>query len=330
MSGDLLVDGFGRRHRDLRVSVTDRCPLRCVYCVPASGAPLMPSAHLLSADEIVRVVRVAVRMGVTRVRLTGGEPLLRPDVVEIVAGIAALPDAPRLSMTTSGVGLDRLAGRLAEAGLERVNVSLDTVDPARYRQVTRRGCLDQVLDGLSAARAAGLRPIKLNAVLVRGLNDADAVPLLDFALGHGYELRFIEQMPLDGGRVWRRESMVTADEILDRLGQTWTLTPVPERGPAPAARWLVDGGPGTVGIVAAVTAPFCGACERLRLTADGQVRSCLFSTVEHDLRGMLRRGATDAALVRALLGCVRAKPSGHEIDAPGFVQPARQMSAIGG
>lgn len=324
-----LTDGFGRRHGDLRVSLTDRCPLRCVYCMPAEGVTPRPSAESLTTEEIVRVVGVAVGMGVARVRLTGGEPLLYPDILRLVSAIAALPDAPELSMTTCGVGLDRFAKPLAEAGLQRVNVSLDTVDAATYRTLTRRGDVARVLSGLEAARAAGLTPIKLNAVLMRGVNDAEAAELLDFALAGGYELRFIEQMPLDGGHIWQRTTMVTADETLARLRQTHGLEALPHDN-APARRWLVDGGPGTVGIIAAVTGPFCAACDRLRLTADGQLRNCLFSQTECDLRTPLRAGAADDVLAEAISACVRGKAAGHGIGGPAFVQPARPMSAIGG
>jgi len=326
---EILTDTFGRRHADLRVSLTDKCSLRCVYCMPSEGVPPRPASGLLTAAEIGRVVGVAVGMGITRVRLTGGEPLLHPDVVGIVAAIAALPNPPELSMTTCGVGLDDLAQPLADAGLQRVNVSLDTVDGAAYRAITRRGDLDRVLDGLAAAQAAGLSPVKLNAVLMRGLNDTGAVGLLDFALDHGYELRFIEQMPLDGGHIWRRATMVTADEILAALQAAHDLTPLPHDN-APAVRWLVDGGPGTVGIIAAVTEPFCANCERLRLTADGQLRSCLFATTECDLRTPLRAGAGDDELADIISVCVKSKAAGHGIGEPTFVQPARPMSAIGG
>lgn len=326
---EALTDTFGRRHSDLRVSLTDRCPLRCVYCMPAEGVTPRPSAELLTAEEIVRIVGVAVAMGVTRVRLTGGEPLLHPDIVGIVAGIAALPDAPELSMTTCGVGLDRLAQPLAEAGLQRINVSLDTVDADTYRKLTRRGDLAQVLRGLESAKAAGLSPIKLNAVLMRGINDSGAAELLDFALAGGYELRFIEQMPLDGGHIWQRTTMVTAGETLAQLEQAHELAALPHDN-APARRWLVDGGPSTVGIIAAVTEPFCAFCERLRLTADGQLRNCLFSQTECDLRTPLRAGAADEVLAGIISACVWAKAAGHGIGGSAFVQPARPMSAIGG
>jgi len=327
---DRLIDRFGRVHRDLRVSVTDRCSLRCSYCMPADGVPLAPADRLLTADEIVRLVGIATTLGITEVRLTGGEPLVRADLVEIVAGIAALPAAPHLALTTNGLGLDRLAGPLVSAGLERINVSLDTLDRAHFAQLTRRDCLDAVLGGLMAARLAGLAPIKLNAVLLPGVNDADAVELLDWAIDQGFELRFIEQMPLDGGHTWRRDHMVTAADILRRLGQAHRLSPLDGRGPAPAARWLVDDGPGVVGIIAAVTEPFCADCQRLRLTADGQLRNCLFAQAESDLRQRLRDGASDDDLAEVFCTAVGRKLAGHGIGEPGFAQPVRPMSAIGG
>lgn len=323
-----LTDSFGRVATDLRVSLTDRCSLRCTYCMPAEGVPWLPREELLTDDELVRLVRVAVGEGVRTVRLTGGEPLLRPGVVDLVGRLAAL--GVELAMTTNGLLLARDAPALAAAGLRRVNVSLDTVDRARFQAITRRDRLDDVLAGLAAAAAAGLAPVKVNAVLVRGVNDDEAPALLEFALAHGYQLRVIEQMPLDAQHGWQRSVMVTADEVLASLQTRWTLTPVPTRGSAPAQEWLVDGGPATVGVVASVTRPFCGACDRVRLTADGQVRNCLFAREESDLRTLLRGGADDARLAQALRTCLAVKRAGHGIDDPTFLQPDRPMSAIGG
>ena len=325
-----LTDAFGRVHHDLRVSLTDRCSLRCSYCLPAEGVPLAPSGTLLQADEIVRLVGIATTLGINRVRLTGGEPLLRTDLVEIVAGITRLPIPPRLALTTNGIGLAQLAEPLARAGLQRVNVSLDTLNRDHFIRLTRRDRLSDVLEGLAAAQAAGLAPIKLNAVLLPGVNDDDAVDLLDWAVERDFELRFIEQMPLDGGHTWRRDQMITAAQILAKLGQTHRLTPLGGRGPAPAARWLVDDGPAVVGVIAAVTEPFCGACERLRLTADGQLRYCLFAQTESDLRQHLRDGASDADLAAIFRANVLNKWAGHAIGQADFTQPARPMSAIGG
>ncbi len=329
-----LADRYGRVATDLRVSLTDRCNLRCTYCMPAEGLAWLPKPELLTDDEIVRLVGIAVtRLGVTEVRFTGGEPLLRPGLRAIVAATAALAPRPATSLTTNGIGLDRLAGPLVAAGLDRVNVSLDTLSPERFARLTHRDRHADVLRGLSAAAAAGLGPVKLNTVLMRGLNDDEAAPLLRFALANGYELRFIEQMPLDPGHVWSRERMVTADEILAALEAEFILLPDPaERGGAPAQTWLVAGYPGLprVGVIASVTRPFCAACDRTRLTADGQVRSCLFSREETDLRGLLRGGASDAQIADAWATAMFGKAAGHGIDDPAFLQPARPMSAIGG
>jgi cyclic pyranopterin phosphate synthase len=327
-----LVDQFGRVARDLRVSVTDRCNLRCTYCMPAEGLPWMPKAEMLTDEEMLRLIGLFVRDGVTQVRLTGGEPLLRRSIVELVAGIAGLEPRPRIAMTTNGVGLARVAKGLAAAGLDRVNVSLDTIDAETFTKLTRRDRLTDVESGLEAAAEAGLTPVKVNAVAMRGVNDASVADVLDWCLERGYELRFIEQMPLDAQHAWDRRDMITADEIRARLSERHTLTPLPaeDRGSAPAERFLVDGGPQTVGIIASVTAPFCAACDRTRLTADGQVRNCLFSRTETDLRTPLRDGASDEELLALMRGEMWRKRRGHGIGDPDFVQPDRPMSAIGG
>jgi cyclic pyranopterin phosphate synthase len=326
-----LVDRFGRVHRDLRVSLTDRCNLRCTYCMPAEGLAWIPSPELLSADEIVRVVRIGTELGITEVRLTGGEPLVRPDVVELVARRAALPRAPHLSITTNGLRLAALARPLAEAGLARVNVSCDTLSRETFQRLTLRDRLPEVLAGITAARDAGLAPIKVNTVLMRGVNDHEAAALLRWALAEGVQLRFIEQMPLDPQHGWNRAMMVTRAEILDQLARAgFHLTPLDERGSAPAEEFAVDGGPATVGIVGSVTNPFCDACDRVRLTADGHWRSCLFAQTEADLRTLLRGGAPDSVIAAVMCGEVAAKQAGHGIDEPAFRQPDRPMSAIGG
>lgn len=326
----MLVDRYGRVHTDLRVSLTDKCNLRCTYCMPAEGLAWLPRQELLTDDEIVRAVGVAVGLGVTEVRLTGGEPLVRPGVVDIVRRLGELSPRPRLSMTTNGIGLHRVAAQLAAAGLDRINVSLDTLDRERFLALTRRDRLDDVLAGLAAAARSGLAPVKVNAVLVRGHNDAEAPALLEFCLARGYELRFIEQMPLDAQHAWDRSQMVPAAEIRDRLAASYRLTVEGGRGSSPAETWLVDGGPGRVGVIASVTEPFCAACDRIRLTADGQIRNCLFAREESDLRTLLRGGATDQALADRMRAAVAGKRAGHGIDDPGFQQPARPMSAIGG
>ncbi|WP_026422960.1 GTP 3',8-cyclase MoaA [Actinokineospora inagensis] len=328
----LLLDRFGRVATDLRVSLTDRCNLRCTYCMPAAGLDWMPRAEMLSDAEIGAVLRVAVReLGVTSVRFTGGEPTLRKGIEQIIADTAALAPRPRISMTTNAIGLARRAAALADAGVDRINVSLDTLRRDRFSELTRRDRLEDVLAGLAAARDAGLNPVKVNAVLVRGRNDDEAVPLLRYCLDNGYHLRFIEQMPLDAQHGWNRADMVTAAEILSQLRKAFDLTPSPTpRGAAPAERWLVDGGPAEVGVIASVTRPFCGDCDRTRLTADGQLRSCLFSQTETDLRGPLRAGADDGEIAELWRAAMWAKLAGHTINEAGFAQPLRPMSAIGG
>jgi len=329
----VLKDSFGRVATDLRVSLTDRCNLRCSYCMPPEGLEWLPKPELLTADEIVRLVTIGVeRLGITEVRYTGGEPLLRRELVEIVARTTALRPRPQVSLTTNGIGLDRLAAPLAEAGLDRVNVSLDTLDRDVFIRLAHRDRLADVLSGLDAARRAGLVPVKVNSVLMRGVNDHEAAGLLRYCMEHGYQQRFIEQMPLDAQHGWKREDMVTADEILALLGEEFDLVPADpgERGSAPAELFLVDGGPHTVGVIGSVTRPFCGACDRVRLTADGQIRNCLFAREESDLRAALRSGATDEELAERWTAAVRGKRAGHGIDDPSFLQPARPMSAIGG
>jgi cyclic pyranopterin phosphate synthase len=337
--GDPLVDTHGRVHRDLRISLTDRCSLRCTYCMPEQGNEWLAKSSILSVDEIVEVARIAAADGVSTFRLTGGEPLLRADIVDVVRRLAALrgPDgAPvDIAMTTNGIRLRELLPALEEAGLRRLNISIDTLRRDRFRDLTRRDRLDDVLDGIAAAAASALRPLKLNAVAMRDVNDDELVELVEFAVGHGAQMRFIEQMPLDAGHTWDRSRMVTQDEILAALSQRWQLTPVPGRAGAPAARWFLDGGPHTVGVIASVTAPFCGDCDRLRLTADGQLRNCLFSTTEYDLLPILRGAGSSEdsraeGVDRMLRSCVHGKLPGHAINDPSFLQPVRGMNAIGG
>ena len=330
-----LVDTFGRVATDLRVSLTDLCNLRCTYCMPAEGLDWLPSEDKLGADELIRLLGVAVtRLGITSVRFTGGEPLVVPHLEDVVAATAALRPRPEITLTTNGVGLAKRAAGLKRAGLDRINVSLDTVDPARFAAITRRDRFTDVLDGLRAAKEAGLDPVKVNAVLdpVSGLDDV--VSLLSFCLEHGYQLRVIEQMPLDAGHSWDRERALSADAILGALRRHFTLTPDPRpRASAPAQLWQVhhDGQvTGHIGIIASVSDAFCATCDRSRLTADGQVRNCLFARDETDLRALLRSGADDAALEAAWRAAMWAKAAGHGINDPGFVQPDRPMSAIGG
>jgi cyclic pyranopterin phosphate synthase len=301
--------------------------------MPADGLDWLPVPAILTDDEVGRLVAVAVqRLGVTEVRFTGGEPLLRRGLPGIVARAATLEPRPEISLTTNGIGLARLAAPLRQAGLDRLNVSLDTLSRQTFKTLARRDRLPDVLAGLSAAADAGLAPVKVNTVLMRGLNEQEAPSLLRFCLDCGYQLRFIEQMPLDAQHGWRRAEMVTADEILAALSAQFTLTPVgpAERGSAPAETFLVDGGPARVGVIGSVTRPFCAACDRVRLTADGQVRNCLFATAESDLRTPLRDGASDDELAAIWRQAVAVKLPGHAINDPAFLQPARPMSAIGG
>ncbi|MCU1517944.1 MAG: cyclohydrolase subunit MoaA [Pseudarthrobacter sp.] len=343
-----LVDRYGRRATDMRLSLTDKCNLRCTYCMPAEGLEWLAKQAVMSAEEIVRIVRIGVdRLGVRELRLTGGEPLVRHDLVEIITALRTNhPDLP-ISMTTNGVGLAKKAAGLKAAGLTRINVSLDSLHEETFTKLTRRPFLDQVLAGVDAAWAAGLGPVKLNAVLMRGINDAESPSLLAWALDRGYELRFIEQMPLDADHGWTRRNMITAAEIRSLLSVDFVLGPDQRaRDGAPAERFEVRRraagsgeaeGPvlGTVGIIASVTEPFCSDCRRTRITAEGKIMSCLFSREEFDLLGLLREGASDQALAERWQDAMWVKPKAHGmdhvgLDAPDFVQPDRSMSAIGG
>jgi len=343
-----LVDRYGRRATDMRLSLTDKCNLRCTYCMPAEGLEWLSKQAVMSAEEIVRIVRIGVDMlGVRELRLTGGEPLVRADLLQIIAALRqAHPDLP-ISMTTNAVGLDKKAAGLKAAGLTRINVSLDSLHEETFTKLTRRPFLDRVLAGVDAAWAAGLGPVKLNAVLMRGINDAESPALLAWALDRGYELRFIEQMPLDADHGWTRRNMITAAEIRELLSVDYVLSSDPrDRDGAPAERFEVRArvpgtdratGPllGTVGIIASVTEPFCSDCRRTRITAEGKIMSCLFSREEVDLLGLLREGASDEQLAERWQDAMWIKPKAHGmdhvgLDAPDFVQPDRSMSAIGG
>lgn len=330
-----LADAYGRVATDLRVSLTDRCNLRCTYCMPAEGLDWLPTSDLLDDTELLRLIRIGVeRLGITTVRLTGGEPLLRRNLESLIAGIMALDPTPTIALTTNGIGLAPRAAALAAAGLSRINISLDTLDPATFVRLTRRRRLADVLAGVTAARAAGLDPVKVNTVLMRGINDHEAPALVRWAMDEGVQLRFIEQMPLDAQHGWNRGEMITAAEIRQRLSGQLELVEDPAdllaRGSAPAELFRVAGTDHAVGIIAAVSTPFCGACDRVRLTADGQLRNCLFARTESDLRGPLRAGADDAELAERWVRAVASKQPGHGINDPSFLQPDRPMSAIGG
>jgi cyclic pyranopterin phosphate synthase len=336
----VLRDRFGRVAADLRISLTDLCSLRCTYCMPAEGLPWLAKAQRLDDDEFLRLSELFLRLGVRSIRLTGGEPLVHPTLPDVIGRLAALEPRPEISLTTNGVTLARSATALTAAGLDRINVSVDTLDRERFRELTRRDRLPDVLAGVAAAAAAGLAPVKINSVLVRGSNLDEAPELLGWALRSGYRLRFIEHMPLDADHLWSRTSMVTADEILALLGEAgFRVVPHGERTHAPAEEFDVLDGPdradwatevGRVGIIASVTRPFCRECDRLRLTADGQLRTCLFAQEETDLRGPMRAGASDQELAAIIVTAVAGKQSGHGIGSATFVQPPRTMSAIGG
>ncbi len=327
-----LIDGFGRLHTNLRISVTDRCNLRCFYCMPAEEVRFKPRDELLTYEEIERFVRVVAGLGVNKIRLTGGEPLVRQNVAELVRQLAAVPGIHDLALTTNGLLLAAQAADLKAAGLGRLNISLDALDEATFRRISRRDGLARVLEGILAAKQAGFTRTRLNAVSIRDLTEPQIVPLARFARDEGFEMRFIEYMPLDADRGWRKNQVLSGDEVrslIDR--EVGALEPVAVDDPAqPATDYRYRDGSGRVGFINPVTQPFCGRCNRLRLTAEGQVRNCLFSTVEWDARALLRGGGSDeeiAALVQASVG---AKRAGHGIDTPEFIKPARAMYQIGG
>jgi cyclic pyranopterin phosphate synthase len=323
-----LVDSFGRVHRDLRISVTDRCNFRCTYCMPEEGMPWVPREEILTFEEIERVARVAVeRFGIDSIRLTGGEPTMRAHLPVLVARLAQL--GVDLSMTTNGATLGSSAAELREAGLRRVNISLDSLQRDRFIELTRRDELDHVLEGIDAAIAAGFDPVKVNVVCMEGVNDDEIVDFAEFGRARGVQVRFIEFMPLDGGHSWKPGAVVPGERIVATIDAAHPLVPLP-RGHEPAAVWTYADGRGSVGVVPSVTEPFCASCDRVRLTAEGKVRSCLFSLEETDLRSLLRGDATDDDLAGALAACVRGKWAGHGIGTVTFVQPPRSMSQIGG
>lgn len=326
-----LVDRFGRTARDLRISVTEKCSLRCTYCMPEQGLPNIPRENLLTATEIARLVGIGVRdLGVHDIRFTGGEPLMRADLAEIVARSSEVAGNASISLTTNGIGLDKRVAELVVAGLTRINISLDTVDRDHYARLTRRDRLPAVFAGIEAAKAAGLTPLKINAVLMRDTL-AGAADLLEWAITNGVRLRFIEQMPLDADEAWARDNMVDASELLGVLGDRFELTaPGREDPSSPAEEWLVNGGPATVGIIASVTRSFCEACDRTRVTAEGTVRSCLFGDDETDLRALLRGGADDSTIADWWRAAMWGKQAGHGMERADFVRPQRSMGAIGG
>ena len=324
-----LVDGFGRVHRDLRISVTDRCNFRCTYCMPAEGLDWMAREDLLTYEELTRVARVCVeRFGFDGIRLTGGEPTVRANLPVLIEQLSSL--GVDLSLTTNGTTLTNLAPALVSAGLERINISLDSLKRERFEQITRRDELDKVLEGIDAAVGAGLAPVKINCVVMRGVNDDEIIDFARFGRERDVTVRFIEFMPLDAQGEWTNEQVVTKAEIVAAIGDVFPLEPVAERESDPAARWrYVDGG-GEFGVIPSVTEAFCESCDRVRLTADGMLRHCLFATRELDLRTLLRNEATDDDLAAAITAEVGAKWAGHQINQVHFIRPARSMSQIGG
>ena len=337
-----LVDSFGRTIRDLRISVTDRCNFRCTYCMPEEGMKWLPRADVLSFEEIERLARIFVeRFEVDGLRLTGGEPTVRAHLPVLVAKLAGLRvpasssspfagRAPNLALTTNGATFRLVAHELREVGLDRVNISLDTLRRDRFLEMTRRDELVRVLDGIEAAKEAGFAPVKINAVIERGTNDDEIVDLARFGRDHDVEVRFIEFMPLDASGHWMNDKVVGQDEIVAALAAEFPLEQVPARGAAPADRWRYLDGRGTVGVIPTVTKPFCGDCDRVRLTADGQFRTCLFATTEFNLLAMMRAGASDDDVAAEIQRAVGLKWAGHQINQVNFVRPNRSMSQIGG
>jgi GTP 3',8-cyclase len=327
-----LTDGFGRRITDLRVSLTDRCNFRCVYCIPDEHNDWMPRHEILSYEEIEMIVRAAVDLGIEKVRLTGGEPLLRRDLPVLVEKLATIPGLSDLALTTNGYYLPEKAVDLARAGLGRVTVSLDSLRGAKFSLLTGRAALAKVLDGIDAARAAGLGPVKLNCVVMRGFNDDEVVDFAEFARTHDLRVRFIEYMPLDGKPDWDRNLVVSGAEMLDSIRERYEIAPVTPAAISETARRyrFADGAPGELGFITTITQPFCDGCSRLRLTADGQLRTCLFSRRHHDIKALVRGGETVDAIKRFLVATVLTKEAGHTINVPGFSPSAESMSSIGG
>lgn len=324
-----LVDSFGRVIGDLRISVTDRCNFRCTYCMPAEGMTWLPRSDVLTFEEIERLARIFVeRYGVTGIRLTGGEPTVRAHLNTLVRKLAAL--GVDLAMTTNGATLRNSAHDLRDAGLRRINISLDTLDREKFERMTRRDELANVLAGIEAAQVAGFNPVKINVVVERGVNDDEIVDLARYGRDRGLEVRFIEFMPLDASGEWMQGKVVGQDEIVAAIAAEWPIEPVPARGAAPADRWRYLDGGGLVGVIPTVTKPFCGDCDRVRLTAEGQFRTCLFANDEHDLLTAMRAGEADEQLMRRIESAVAQKWAGHQINQVNFIRPERSMSQIGG
>ncbi len=330
-----LIDRYGRTVRDLRISVTDRCNFRCTYCMPEEGLNWLDRAEVLTFEEIERVARVCVeRFGVDSLRLTGGEPTVRAHLPKLIEGLAALRledgRKPDIALTTNGATLRNIASELRDAGLDRINVSLDSLQRERFLAMTRRDELDNVLAGINEAVATGFDKVKVNTVVERGTNDDEILNLATFGRDLGVEVRFIEFMPLDATNEWERQKVVTQDEIVAAIGEVYPLEQIPARGAAPADRWRYLDGHGTVGVIPSVSQPFCGDCDRVRITSDGQFRTCLFATNEFDLRAIMRNGGTDDEMAQLIIDAVATKWAGHQINQVNFIRPNRSMSQIGG
>lgn len=327
-----LRDSYGRVIRDLRISVTDRCNFRCFYCMPKEAMEWSPKAEILTYEEILTLAEIFVSLGASRLRVTGGEPMVRRDLENLIERLAQLPQLADLAMTTNAHFLRGRAAALKRAGLQRITISLDSLQPERFALLTGRNGLKQVLEGIDAAVEAGLSPVKINSVVIRGINDDQALDFAAFARERGVHVRFIEFMPLDNGKVWRREMVVPGEELRQRINAVFPLERVSAASPSETARrWrFADGAPGEVGFINPVTQPFCGHCSRIRLTADGMIRTCLFSTVEHNIKRLLRGGATREELTDFIVATVNKKEDRHHINDPEFVQPLRTMSCIGG
>jgi cyclic pyranopterin phosphate synthase len=327
-----LKDTFGRVIDDLRISLTDRCNFRCIYCMPAEGLAWLPKREILSYEEILRLARIFIHLGVHTIRLTGGEPLMRQDIDVLIEGLTRLEPSLDLSMTTNGFFLKEKVKRLADAGLKRINVSLDSLQPERFERMVRRDgqLVFKILEGMRLAREAGLAPIKINCVVMRGYNDDELADFARVGRENDYQVRFIEYMPLDAQGEWSMKTVVPGAEILARIHAAFPLAPAGNNGSEPATVYRFADGRGSVGVIASVTEPFCDHCNRIRITADGQLRTCLFSLHEHNLKGLLRSGATDEEIADFIIAAVWKKEAGHKINQPDFVKPARSMSAIGG
>ena len=327
-----LIDGFGRVHTNLRISVTDRCNIRCFYCMPAENVQFMDRELLLTFEEIERLVQVAVRLGVNKVRLTGGEPLVRRDLHKLVAKIAAIPEIHDIGITSNGILLGEQAQELYDAGMRRINVSLDAMNAAKFKEITRRDGFEKAIEGIQAAQKVGFDPVKINAVAVRGLTEDEVVPLGEFARRTGVEIRFIEFMPLDADNAWEREKVLFGHEIIDILTREFgPMTPLGQTDPgAPATDFEFADGRGRIGLIASVSQPFCMSCNRFRVTADGKLRNCLFSLEETDVKSIIRGGGSDEEIAAAMCNSIAAKKEGHEINTARFIQPDRPMYSIGG